>query len=214
MFLQEKEMTEPRDDTGFERLADWVEGRLTQEEAETVAQSVARGGEKTRRDAEWLRAFMGASEDAVLSPPPPEVRGELMRRFEAYAEERRGPGFLERLVAGLTFDSGLQPAFGVRSAGARERQMIYSTDLADVAVNVRPRAGGNLDVLGQLLPIGDVTPEGFAVQLLRSDGTEAGIAAVDEFGEFAFEDVPPGEYGVVLGDARAEILIPSVQLSR
>ena len=46
-----------------------------------------------------------------------------MRRFEAYAEERRGPGFLERLVAGLTFDSGLQPAFGMRSAGARDRQM-------------------------------------------------------------------------------------------
>lgn len=206
-------MTEPGD-TGFESLADWVEGRLTQEEAEAVARGVARGGEEPRRDVEWLRAFVEASEDVALASPPPEARGELMRRFEAYAEGRRGPGFLERLVAGLTFDSGLQPAFGVRSAGARERQMIYSTDLADVALNVQPRAGGNLDILGQLLPIGDDAPEDFAVQLLRADGTQAGIAPTDALGEFAIEDVVPGEYGVVLGDDRVEILIPSVQLSR
>lgn len=213
MFAREKAMTEPGE-IGFERLADWVEGRLTQEEAEAVARSVARGGGEMRRDAEWLRAFLGASEDTVLASPPPEVRGELMRRFKAYAQDRRGPGFLERLVAGLTFDSGLQPAFGVRSAGARERQMIYSTDLADVAVNVLPRPGGNLDVLGQLLPIGDAAPENFAVQLLRADGTQAGVTAADELGEFAFEDVAPGEYQAILGDARAEILIPSIRLSR
>ncbi len=114
-------MTKPQD-TGFEHLADWVEGRLTQEEAGAVARSVARGGEETRRDAQWLRASVEAREDTVLASPE-LLRGELMRRFEAYAEERRGPGFLERLVAGLTFDSGLQPAFGMRSAGARDRQM-------------------------------------------------------------------------------------------
>lgn len=202
------------EDTGFERLADWVEGRLTQEEAETLARDVARGGEETRRDAEWLRAFMGASEGTVLESPPPEVREALIRRFEAYAEARRGLGFLERLVASPTFDSGLQPAFGVRSAGTRERLMIYSIDPADIVVNVQPRAGGYLNVLGQLFLTGDEEPEGFAVQLLRADGTEAGIAAINMLGEFAFEGVAPGEYQIILGAARTEILIPSVELSR
>lgn len=215
----------PGQEISFERLTDWTEGRLPEGEAREVAEGVATADEETRRDAEWLRAFVGASEELVLASPPPEVRGELMRRFEAHfrpeagtsvGEERRGPGLFQRLVASLSFDSGMQPAFGVRSAGGQEgqRQFIYSTDVADIALNFRRRPGeGGLDLDGQIFPAREGTePSDFAVQLLGNGATEVGTATTDDLGEFSFESVPTGEYQIIVSGERVEILITPVEL--
>lgn len=205
-------MREPRD-IEFERLADWVEGRLPEEEARAVEKRVAEAGEPVRAEVEWLRAFARMSEDTVLASPPPEVHEDLLRRFEGYAREKRRPGILERLVATLSFDGGLQPAFGVRSARAQEsqRQLVYSTDAADIALNVSPR-GGLLDLDGQVFPTGEDETVPFSVQLLDDRGAEVGVTATDELGEFAFEAVAPGTYQILLGNGRVEILILPVDL--
>ena len=81
------------EELGFDRLADWAEGRLPEEEAREVEERVARGSEEARRDAQWLRAFVAASESTVLASPPPGVREELVRRFRAHAAGERRPGF-------------------------------------------------------------------------------------------------------------------------
>ena len=196
----------------FERLADWVEGRLSEDEARAVEEHVAGADEATRAEVAWLRAFARTSEDTVLDAPPPEVREELTRRFEAYAEGRRSPGLLRRVVASLSFDSGLQPAFGVRSAasGEAQRQLIYATDAAEIALNVRSRAG-SLDLDGQVFPAGDEDPASFSVQLL-SGTDEVGITGVDELGEFGFQDVPPETYQILISSDRVEILISPIEL--
>ncbi len=196
----------------FERLVDWVEGRLPAEEAGIVEEQVA--DEATRAEVEWLRAFARVNEEVVLDAPPREVRDELIWRFDAYAEDRRTPSFLQRLVATLSFDSGLQPAFGVRSAGGQEgqRQLVYTTDAADIALNVRPRPrNGHLDLDGQVFPAEDVDPASFSVQLL-SGADEVGLTTTDELGEFAFESVSPGSYQILVSGERVEILISSVEL--
>lgn len=202
---------------GFSRLVEWVEGNLTEEEARRVGRQVANADEATRADVEWLRGFARVAGDAVLESPPAEVREVLVARFEAYAEGRRAPGFLERLVATLTFDGGLRPAAGVRAAGAQgsRRRLAYSTSVADVALSVRLRhQDGNVDVDGQVFPNGgggDPVMGRFGVQLLR-DGAEFGIATTDEVGAFAFEAVAPGVYEMPMGAEGVEILVAPVEL--
>jgi hypothetical protein len=197
----------------FEKILDWLEGRLPADEAATVARYVESAGPEVRSEVDWLREFREVSADTVFATPPPEVRETLTHRFESYARSAREPGLLERLLASLTFDSGLQPALsGVRSAGAQEtqQQLVYATDLADVAINIQRRQNRRLYLSGQIFPTGDVEPEGFIVQLLRGS-KEVGIAAADDLGEFAFRELEPGTYELVLSNEEYEILIPPIE---
>jgi len=215
-----------RDRISFERLADWVEGRLSGEEAAVVEERVARAGEETWAKVEWLRAFARASAETTFASPPDEVRDFLYRSFAARAGETRDrepdrPGFLERIVATLSFDSGLHgAAAGTRTAGAggEQRQLAFTTEPAEIVLDVMPRPGGrSLDLGGQVFPAGDEGPEGFAVEafdvkLLR-DGEEVGAATTDDLGEFAFEDIPYGAYELLLDTGRFEVLVPRFELS-
>jgi hypothetical protein len=214
---------------------DWIEGRLSEEEAQVVAEQVATADDATRADVAWLRAFARVSQATVLASPPPEVRAQLVRRFEAYAQDRRPPGFLSRLVATLTFDSYRQAGtVGVRglslpvppqgwerekaggvgggNAPPSERQLIYITEVTDVVVHVWAHAQSrHVDVHGQVLPSADVTPDVFTVQLLGDTG-EVGITTSDDLGEFTFEELVPGVYEMVVSTEQFEVLITPVEL--
>jgi hypothetical protein len=202
------------EDVEFDRLLDWVEGRLSEQEARTVEERVADSA--TRADAAWARAFVRISEDTVIASPPDGVRDALIERFEAYAEGKQHPGLLQRLVARLTFDSNLQPAPGLRAAGVPEsqRQLVYSTVAADVAVIVRPRSRDELlDVYGQILPVESIDSGNLGVQLLENT-SEVATTATNDLGEFTFEAVPPGVYEVLASSDRFEIQIPRVELNQ
>ena len=102
----------------FERLVDWMDGRLSEEESTLIVKQLESADDVTRKNAEWLRSFAKARKAAVLASPSPELHAELMRRFETYTREHQQPGFFQRLVATLTFDSGMQLAIsGLRSVG-------------------------------------------------------------------------------------------------
>jgi hypothetical protein len=143
------------------------------------------------------------------------VRSTLISRFRAHAEGRRTPGLLKRVVATLTLDGGLRPAVGVRSAGMQgaRRQLVYSADDLDVALNFLPRdRDKNFDLDGQVLPRDDVELGSFSVQLLQSE-TELGITATDELGAFAFESIPSGVYEIIISTERVEVSIAPVELN-
>jgi hypothetical protein len=204
------------EDARFARLLDWVEGRLSEDEARALERQVAEADGATRAEVAWLRAFARVSEDVVIASPPPQVRGTLIDRFEAYAERKRQPGFLKRLVATLAFDSGMQPAAGLRTAGAPEaqRQLIYSTDVADVALDVRVRPQEELlDLDGQIFPTNGADPGGFFVRLVGGF-SGVGTATTNELGEFTFEALSPGVYEVIASGERVEISIPHLEVRR
>jgi len=208
-------MPGPRERIAFSQLVDWVEGRLSEEEARAVEEQVAAADASTLADAAWLRKFIRATEDGVLESPPPDVRSTLISRFKAHAEGRRTPGLLKRVVATLTFDGGLRPAVGARAAGTQgaRRQLVYSADALDVALNFLPRARDkNFDLVGQVLPRDDVELGSFSVQLLQSE-TELGITATDDLGAFAFESIPSGVYEIILSTDRVEVSIAPVELN-
>jgi hypothetical protein len=208
-------MPGPRKRIAFSQLVDWVEGRLSEEESRAVEEQVAVADASTLADVAWLRRFFRATEDSILDSPPPEVRSALIARFKAHAEDRRTPGLLKRVVATLTFDGGLRPAVGARAAGTQgtRRQLVYSADTIDVALNLLPRARDkNFDLDGQVLPHDGVEPGSFSVQLLQSE-TELGITATDELGAFAFESIPSGVYEIILSTDRVEVSIAPVELN-
>jgi hypothetical protein len=201
------------EDVEFARLLDWVEGRLSEEEARTVAERVAAADSATHADVAWLRAFDRISEDTVIASPPSSMRDALIERFEAYAEGKQRPGLLERLVATLTFDSDLQPALGWRTTTpGSQRQFAYSTDAADVTINVRPRPHDRLlDLHGHIFPVDSTDPGIFGVQVLAGS-SEVATTATNELGEFTFEEMQPGVYEMIVSSGRVEISIPQVDL--
>lgn len=202
----------------FERLLDWIEGRLSKEEAEIVAAQIAQADERTLADAAWARAFVRLGDEITLEAPPDYVREELMARFASYAESKaaepdslsdRLADVFQRVVASLTFDSNLQPALsGVRTAGShRSRHLIYTSEVADVVLTVRPHDRGDRFYLcGQVFPYAEPDSLDLSVQLLH-DADEAAITTTDWIGEFIFDSVEAGEYSLALSGPDREIVI-------
>ena len=204
------------EDLHFARLVDWVEGRLSEEEARAVERQVSEADRATREEVvDWLRAFARISKEVVIASPPPQVRDALIERFEAYAQAKREPGLLNRLVARLTFDSGLEPALGWRATSPElQRQLAYSTETVDVVISVRPRPRDELlDIHGRIFSVNSTHPETFGVQLLV-ESSEIANTATNDLGEFTFETVAPGVYEMIVSSERVEISIPQVELRR
>jgi hypothetical protein len=213
--MEAKHMPES-EDVKFARLADWVEGRLSEEEARIVEKEVTAADGATRADVAWLQAFAQISEATVIASPPPEVRDALVERFETYADGNHQPNLLKRLVARLTFDSGQQPALGWRAATTPElqRKFVYSTEAVDVSLNVRPRPhDGLLDIHGRIFTVNNAYPGAFYVQLLAGS-SEVATAGTNNLREFVFEGVPPGVYEIIAGSDRVEIWLTGVEVRR
>src|SRR5919106_5824100 len=167
----------------FSELLDWLEGRLLPDDARAVAERLHAADEATQADLDWLRLFLYARQSIQFASPPPSVRETLKERFAAYAEARQPPGFFQRWLATLTFDSLARPVTaGLRSATeeGQRRQLIYTTEAAEIALNVHSiLPNKNLIVTGQIFPLVDTPTDAFSIQLLR-DAWEVALATTDE----------------------------------
>ncbi|HRQ40124.1 MAG TPA: hypothetical protein PLD25_19615 [Chloroflexota bacterium] len=198
----------------FEQLMDWLEGRLSPEEAQEVAAQVATSDPNIQADVEWLRAFYRASQQIALQEPPTAVSDQLEKRFTTFAQARR-PSLWRSLIATLTFDSHSQLAVGVRTAVTYEdqRQLIYTADAATVVCTLQRRSRDRrFDLLGQLLPAETVDADLVRVQLLR-DNQLFDHTFTDDLGEFTLAALPAGSYNLVLRSDQFEITIRSLHLS-
>lgn len=153
----------------------------------------------------------------------PHCAGELrvLRDFLASepAESTRpaaGPGVLRRVVATL-----LAPAPGAAYAGLRgvddataETYQAGGVTIAlDTQFDRRRGRGALTGLLWQEDPDGPADLAGAAATLLAPDGT-ARTAALDDVGNFAFDDLAPGRYQVevTLGDQL--VTIPELRIGR
>jgi hypothetical protein len=97
------------------------------------------------------------------------------------------PSFVKRVVAALDFDSlTMRPAFGLRSQRAGDRQLIFSTETADIEVRVSPQN----EVEGQILGATNCANRDVN---LASESFSAS-AKLNELCEFSFGFVPAGVY--------------------
>lgn len=199
----------------FSELLDWLEGRLPADEAQALLERLETAGAATQADIAWLRLFQEARQSVESAVPPPSVHKTLQKRFATYAETRQPPGLFQRLLGMLTFDSFAQPATaGLRSVtdNTEQRQLIYTSESAEIAVTIQPAVPDkNVTLVGQVFPLQDTPAEVFTIQLLRDD-REVGLVTADELGEFAFSNLPSGEYSMVVSAGEYEVLISSLHL--
>ena len=81
---KEKELT-------FDLLLDWMEGRLSPEEAATIARRVRSADRETKNVISWLQMFERIADDVVLASPPDTVRETLLARFSERSAGRGQP---------------------------------------------------------------------------------------------------------------------------
>jgi hypothetical protein len=119
----------------------------------------------------------------------------------------REPSRLARLLAALTFDSlTAKPAFGLRSGATAGRQLVYSTEMADIDLHVSPQSA-EWEIAGQIL--GSSESRG-KVNLVSE--TFSASADLNELAEFGFQSVPSGIYTMFVHLPELEIEIPPLQL--
>jgi hypothetical protein len=184
----------------FDRLLDWIEGRLPAEEAAQLEAALVDAGPQAQGEVAWLRAFGQARSSLELDTPSPDLHAALLRQYQPPLARR----IAERVAALLSFDSAMaQPAMaGLRSGELRARQLVFSCDLLEVALNMRPsRHGDRLDVNGQIFPRELPDPEGLLARLSRG-GELVDVSLTNDLGEFQFVSLTPGDYTLdLVGDA-------------
>jgi hypothetical protein len=119
----------------------------------------------------------------------------------------REPSRLARVLAALTFDSfTAKPAFGLRSGTGSGRQLVYSTEMADIDLHVSPQSA-EWELAGQILG----SSESRGKVNLVSDAFSAS-ADLNELAEFGFQSVPSGIYTMFVHLSNLEIEIPPFKL--
>ena len=120
----------------------------------------------------------------------------------------REPSRLARVLAALTFDSlTAQPAFGLRSGTTSAgRQLVYSTELADVDLRVSQQSG-EWEIAGQILGASELRGK---VNLENENFSAS--TDLNELAEFGFQSVPGGIYTMFVQLPELEIEIPPLQL--
>lgn len=199
----------------FERLLNWVEGRLSVTEAEKLAAQLETAAGDTQALVAWLREFQRLNWKYLLVTPPDDLDEQLYSIFTRHSGAKQRFRFFQRLLATLTFDSYQHlTAAGVRGPAAAnlERQLVYSTDLAEIALDLQWNAQEkSILVHGQVFPVDDADEEIYVVELQR-DTTTMKMAPTDKLGKFAFASLTPGTYDMTLSGDQIEIALTSVDL--
>ena len=119
-------------------------------------------------------------------------------------------------IATLVFDSSIEKAVTNVRAGQSGglQQLIYSTNAADIALNIQPcNPGRRVNLMGQIMLDEDKSFDPFRIQLVHRTGATNNTLS-DDIGEFAFEDIMPGEYQIVLHKGEMGILLPHILLKQ
>jgi len=158
------------------------------------------------KELQTLRQAIGLMRiDNVENAP-----ASLIKNAKAMFRNRganREPSRLARVLAALTFDSlTAKPAFGLRSGASAGRQLVYSTEIADVDLRLSPQSG-EWEIAGQILG----ASESRGKVKLVSD-TFSASADLNELAEFGFQSVPSGSYTMFVDLPELEIEIPPLEL--
>ena len=187
----------------FTELAD-VADKQSQPAAETLEHLATCS--HCAKELQTLRQAIGLMRIDDVEDAPASLIKNAREMFRVRGANRE-PSRLARVLAALTFDSlTVKPAFGLRSGASAGRQLIYSTEMADIDLRVSPQSG-EWEIAGQIL---GSSQSGGKVNL-DSESFSAS-ADLNELAEFGFQSVPSGMYTMFVHLPELEIQIPPLQL--
>ena len=153
-----------------------------------------------------LRQTVGLMQADDVEDAPANLIKYAKNMFTGRSASRE-PSRLARVLASLTFDSlTARPAFGLRSGVSAGRQLVYSTQIADIDLRVSPQSG-EWEIAGQILG----SSQSAGTVNLESDSFSASVD-LNELAEFGFQSVPSGIYRMFVHLPELEIEIPPLQL--
>ena len=158
------------------------------------------------KELQTLRQAIGLMRIDNVEDAPASLIKNAKAMFRGRGANRE-PSRLARVLAALTFDSlTAKPAFGLRSGVSAGRQLIYSTEMADIDLRVSSQSG-EWEIAGQILG----SSQSAGKVNLEGDNFSAS-ADVNELAEFGFQSVPSGIYTMFVHLPELEIEIPLLQL--
>ena len=182
---------------GFEKLIDYLDGRLQTEAADLVASHLASGCEQCAADRHWYEAVTTVAAGDDSTEPPPWV---LKRALNLFDSNRKSGSLGERIsqaIAGLVFDSMARPAMvGIRSAEAANRQLMYRAGDYSIDVQVMTADQPRAEVIGQVLRRSEMRFEsvgGLSLEL-KCEGDVIKSTTTNDLGEFTLSGIYFGEY--------------------
>lgn len=176
----------------FDILLDWVEGRLDAAQTAQVASQVATGDARLTATVNWLRNFNEVAGAVASEDPPPIIRQTLLEHFAQWKQPREARAGRPRTVAArLVFDSrvDLAPA-GIRGATGGVVHIAYSSDAAELLLDLNRPTPGTLSIDGQVV----LASERGGARAFEASVTGPGFTrhsvGSDVHGRFAVHDVP------------------------
>ncbi len=173
----------------FARIADWVDGRLSEQESDQVAAAVAADPE-LQADLEWMQELVRTGRALPLVAEPPLLRQRLRQLYRRWARDQVAP-------APSLFESFIMPIFDSRrdrlAVGVRGPypdgdtiHLVWRTDLAELIVEARPSGADRFRLTGQVLlghatssPIFEAIATGPDCTVRTVDGDHEGRFALD-----------------------------------
>lgn len=177
----------------FHRAVSYWQDELAPMEKTQMDQHV-QGCLVCQREFEAARQLVVESQQARLTPPPPDL---LQRLTAAFQRKQTRQDKRPLRTAALQFDSWSVPVpLGIRGGAPRERQLLYNQEAFDVDVQIGQDAETDtFTVQGQLLEAKQEVMQLTGIEIhLVTTGSAYRHAVTDEFGRFSFSRCPAGKY--------------------
>lgn len=156
---------------------------------------------------EKIRQAIVLMRSDTIEDPPPSLVENARRVFRTRVSSRQpspAPSLVTRVIGALSFDSlTAAPAFGLRSQASGGRQLIYSTETADIELRVSPENEIAGQILGATCEYGEVNLESVDF---------SATARLNEVCEFFFGSVPAGTYKISVHLPGLLVDIPQLEL--
>lgn len=178
-------MTGPAATPDFASVLDWVEGRLEPAAAARVADAAAHDP-RVRAIVGWLRGFHAEAAALPIIDPPPQRRPSV-------DPVPAGRDELVEVVARILFDSRQDVAVDDLRADAADAadiaHLAFTSDPADVLLDVRRLGPGRVRVEGRVLAADDVG-RAYAVEATGPRMTAVRSVGADQDGRFRLAELP------------------------
>ena len=179
----------------FATLLDWLEGRLDAAEAASVSARVVDGDRRTKATVHWLQGFLATARAFPAPEPPPIIRQNLRQHFLRWSKAQAALRVRPDLVdASLLFDSRQDLALaGFRGGEDPDNayHLAFTTDVADLVIDVRRIGDDRLRLEGQVLPGDPAAAPVFTAEVIGPH-FRARTVDGDELGRFTLPEVPAG----------------------
>ncbi|MFJ9314435.1 hypothetical protein ACIRN4_09610 [Pimelobacter simplex] len=190
----------------FTEIVDWIEGRLSDEQADRVAAVVA-ADDSSADAAAWMTQFLADARRLPLETPPPALSARLRALFD---DASNLPPEVRWASARLLYDTR-EAMTGTRSADLLDHtHLAFETEHGRFVVEIRRSAGGEVDLHGLLL-LDDGS--GAADVTLLEDGAVRRRARTTADGRFELTQVPVtiDELRIALRDVRVSATLDLAQ---